>query len=575
MMWLLEYLFSSRVSSSKKSRKLKRNNKRPALERLEDRSLMATAAVVDGTLIVGGTDADEYITIAPETFYNVRQLIVSTSTSNSMDVEDLQFDPNEIKGIRVNAGAGNDEVRIDPLITVPAVIYGGPGNDILVGGSGDDHLFGEDGADELYGGYGQDFLDGGTYDDKLYGGLGYDTLLGGPGDDFLDAGGDGQHNLIEGGDGDNYDAYRWATRGAAENDIFQPGEGTCAFLSALQAVAHSGYDLSRAIKYLGNNQYSVRLYTSNLLSYSENWVTVEFDGKIYQSDPLLSIAHAGETTEFWVTLMQRAYLQTKGIDWKDTDAAQAFGGDTAQAALAQITGNSPTTRVYLRDSVFDEITKALKNHQPVTVGTEKRTASPVIQDSHGYAVVGTGVLRGGTKFVLLRNPWGHDLDPHLTRPTLDGVDDGVVRVSWKQFQQDIHLVAIGKLPARVAGSDPMLKADPDAVLNGTSTIRITVHDQNGKIAPGAKVEIYRSGEPDKIATAIADSNGQVTLQAPAKRGDQTLYYEALAVTAKPYYSIYSCPRGKAQDGATIDMELRVYRFDGSTTGGIVGGGGFF
>lgn len=84
-----------------------------------------------------------------------------------------------IAGFEVNAGGGDDRVRVAPSVKVPVTMRGGAGDDILIGGSA---------ADKLIGGRGNDRLIGGRGDDQLYGGPGDDVLVGGPGDDLLNGG---------------------------------------------------------------------------------------------------------------------------------------------------------------------------------------------------------------------------------------------------------------------------------------------------------------------------------------------------------------------------------------------------
>ena len=106
------------------------------------------------------------------------------------------------------------------------VIYGTPGDDILlantqritqpnlslpffmVGGAGDDHLSGDKFADEILGGegndtlnglFGNDSLNGDEGNDSLNGGLGDDTFRGGAGEDTID-GGSFLFGLFEGND---------------------------------------------------------------------------------------------------------------------------------------------------------------------------------------------------------------------------------------------------------------------------------------------------------------------------------------------------------------------------------------
>jgi hemolysin type calcium-binding protein len=79
-----------------------------------------------------------------------------------------------LKGIVVNAGAGNDDIEVIELngpVTIPVTMLGGAGNDTLVGGSGND------------------YLDGGAGNDTCAGESGSNTLIGGAGTDRLVSGG--------------------------------------------------------------------------------------------------------------------------------------------------------------------------------------------------------------------------------------------------------------------------------------------------------------------------------------------------------------------------------------------------
>jgi Ca2+-binding RTX toxin-like protein len=108
------------------------------------------------------------------------------------DPSELVCDAPSIAGFEVNAGGGDDDVRVAGQVKVPVTMRGGGGDDFLVGGAG---------ADRLIGGSGEDRLIGGRGEDQLYGGAGDDALIGGPGDDLL-RGGPGMDRLI-GGSGTN------------------------------------------------------------------------------------------------------------------------------------------------------------------------------------------------------------------------------------------------------------------------------------------------------------------------------------------------------------------------------------
>jgi hypothetical protein len=73
---------------------------------------------------------------------------------------------------------GANRIQVSPLVTVPAWLVGGPGNDILMAGGG---------PSVLLGGPGNDLLIGVTGRDLLIGGTGSDTLIGNR-DDILVAG---------------------------------------------------------------------------------------------------------------------------------------------------------------------------------------------------------------------------------------------------------------------------------------------------------------------------------------------------------------------------------------------------
>jgi Ca2+-binding RTX toxin-like protein len=74
---------------------------------------------------------------------------------------------------------GDDVIRVDREIALPAWLYGGEGDDVLAGGVGDDVLLGGPDDDVLLGGAGRDLLLGGT---------GADVLLADGGEDLLIAG---------------------------------------------------------------------------------------------------------------------------------------------------------------------------------------------------------------------------------------------------------------------------------------------------------------------------------------------------------------------------------------------------
>ena len=65
------------------------------------------------------------------------------------------------------------------MLRIPALLFGGDGNDVLWAGSGASVLVGGDGNDLLYGGNGRNLLIGGLGSDALFGCGGDDIMIGG------------------------------------------------------------------------------------------------------------------------------------------------------------------------------------------------------------------------------------------------------------------------------------------------------------------------------------------------------------------------------------------------------------
>ncbi|MEL7335696.1 MAG: calcium-binding protein, partial [Planctomycetota bacterium] len=101
----------------------------------------------------------------------------------------------DVSGIRVDTGNGDDVLQILSGVTTPVMISGGTGNDFLTylgggtalihGDEGDDRIQTGAGDDLLYGGDGDDWVHAGGGKDLIVGGLGGDTLIGGVGDDTM------------------------------------------------------------------------------------------------------------------------------------------------------------------------------------------------------------------------------------------------------------------------------------------------------------------------------------------------------------------------------------------------------
>lgn len=456
---------------------MKHPTTRLALLRLEDRSTPATASLANGTLSVTGTpEADRFA-------------VRLAGGRISVDGVPGTFAASEVGRVVVNAGAGDDVISLAGL-PVPAVIFGGDGNDALSGGTLKDWLYGNGGNDAIDGGAGDDIisgdlgndgLSGGAGDDMIYGGAGDDALAGGAGSDYLSAG-EGRDSL-SGGDGtDSYfDNYAPAAVGSgaagilravaarrngeapfgSEADIRQQLANTCSLLSALAAFAAGGGDPAGRIRYdFSDDLYFVPIYVGGTLTEE----AVRFNGVWTDNDPL-PLAGDGGGRDYWTTLYQRAYLQSFDVNASGPDASRWATRGTAptdlpaqrwryaEAAFEAVTGRDGVADYTLTPADGPRLATALAGGQLVIANTRTVAAQQSavtgtgLVFSHTYAVV--GVDAGG---VTLRNPWGVDGRSEYfagwdaarrSAFTLGNESDGLVRVSWATFQQAFATVVVG------------------------------------------------------------------------------------------------------------------------------------
>jgi len=143
------------------------------------------AQVQSGTLqIVGDAASDKLELLTAPDNPNIVQLDVDEDGTI-----DFSFDRSTFSAINVQAGGGNDEVRIAPGAQL--------GDLTIDGGAGDDTLIGGDGNDTLIGGPGNDVIDGGRGTDTALMGSGNDTFVWNPGDGSDTVEGQGGKNVLQ------------------------------------------------------------------------------------------------------------------------------------------------------------------------------------------------------------------------------------------------------------------------------------------------------------------------------------------------------------------------------------------
>jgi Ca2+-binding RTX toxin-like protein len=151
-------------------------------------ALASTSASVQGqTLEIKGDGAGDKVSLhlAPD---NPNTLQVDVGEDGTVD---FAFDRSTFTSINVQAGGGNDEVRVDDsfgsFATDPVTVDGGAGDDTLIGGDGDDTLIGGGGNDTIVGGRGADTVSMGS---------GADSFTWNPGDGSDIVNGDGGNDTM-------------------------------------------------------------------------------------------------------------------------------------------------------------------------------------------------------------------------------------------------------------------------------------------------------------------------------------------------------------------------------------------
>ncbi len=160
------------------------------IQPLENRRMLSLSVAVEGTVLVVQGDKSANIISVDQS---------ATSLVVTLDDSSFTTPLRKVKSIKVMGMEGNDILTLTPNVTLPATLFGGNGNDLLIG---------SDRACTLSGDAGNDVLRPGT---------GKDVLNGGPGADVADYSGRTEALSLT-LDGKANDGHRLGPGVAAEND---------------------------------------------------------------------------------------------------------------------------------------------------------------------------------------------------------------------------------------------------------------------------------------------------------------------------------------------------------------------
>jgi RTX calcium-binding nonapeptide repeat (4 copies) len=153
-----------------------------------------TSRIQDDTLTLTGNSASDKLAVQSA---SPTELVVDVGEDGTID---FTFDRAQFSAVVVNAGGGDDEVRLlNAVDPEPVTVNGGSGADRLLGDNGANVLNGEGGNDFVDGNIGADAIDLGTGNDvnQWDPGDGSDRVEGEGGTDVLDFNGSNAGEIIE------------------------------------------------------------------------------------------------------------------------------------------------------------------------------------------------------------------------------------------------------------------------------------------------------------------------------------------------------------------------------------------
>ncbi len=429
------------------------------LERLEPRCLPAgtspveliTSSVDSGTLHIKGTSLADYVTVTLD------EIQVSGSTSWRVNVSARNSNAMSnvlrtgVKSIVFEGFNGSDAFTNNT--SLPAVAYGGSGNDVLTGGGGVDTQYGGYGNDSLRGNAGSDTLVdvGGGHADNLQGGTGPDSFwCDSESTETTDAtlpeaagsvhrigsfmsyryvftsgsatsttvysvgrdpdGADLADPKIESNDitasyASFSDKPLFADAGPTADDIDQGALGDCWLLAALSSIADvSANTIRQAVVGLGDGTYAVQLFEA---SGAKTYVRVdaEFPAK---SSGAPVYAGLGADDSIWAAVVEKAWAF-----WRNNDsdygslhaglAEEAFDAHGSSSIRLDI--DSAYRASNTASDLLSYVAGELAAGDAVVIGTINSGATTLV-GAHEYMVDSVD-LAAGT--VTLRNPWSHNL----------------------------------------------------------------------------------------------------------------------------------------------------------------------
>jgi hypothetical protein len=447
------------------------------LQPLEGRLLLSTAPALElssvgGKLHILGTSGDDTITVTFKHKDSRSGLFVSSAGFSKLWTK-------TVTSIRIDGLGGNDQIKINPNISLPVKLFGDAGDDTLGGGSGSDSLYGGAGRDQLRGGGGDDTLVcvGDNSADRCVGGAGLDSFWADSSSSEIitDASADEQaagavHRIsqFKGGEPaalpeqsvspvstgaqpgggqtlndpvltEGAASYKnfsnlplFSPRGPAADDVKQGQLGDCYLLASLSAIARQDPQFIRqTIVDLGDGTFAAQFTNRSRKTF------VRVDGDLPTTRfGTLAYAQLGKGKSVWVAIMEKAYAFFRR---GRADYAALVGGFMGEVFEDLGMKTSSIFSAKSGQELLSKLNAELQAGNAVTFGTNEKTKAAPIISGHAYEVDQISTDADGIPTqVRLRNPWATD------GAGSDGKDDGYITLTADQAQKVFWFACIGR-----------------------------------------------------------------------------------------------------------------------------------
>jgi hypothetical protein len=372
-------------------------NRKPCLESLESRQLLAVTASLSASNVLQVMGTGNIAIQVQQLNYDQIQVVQTQGTKGTL-----------IPISQAGATGTVNSVSVERLTGI-TVIPGGGTNTVYVGV----HVKGAavypfNGLVQVQGGPGVDTLENDLYRNCILRGGGAPAQ---GHDNFADTTTYKTTRFVE-----PFSAEQPALPGpgAPYTDIVQGSSDNCYFLAPLSSLALTNPNLASRITYKGGNTYSVAMFAkgANDLPYVRQ-ISVTFDGSWTVADP-----YEPQAGEFWTILFSRAFNQLKA-----SENLPATGNE-AWFALTGRNPDGPLSNGSLNSGDAKRIYQAILGGGNATVVTPTSGVSSALIANHFYTVVADAPAGSSDYLLTLRNPWGRS-------PNANG---GQFQILWSQLR---------------------------------------------------------------------------------------------------------------------------------------------